>query len=258
MYKTIGILAHVDAGKTTLSEQILYHARAIREPGRVDHQDTLLDYRPTERRRGITIFGAQASFTLGRTDYYLVDTPGHVDFAAEMERALCVLDVAVVVVSCVEGVQAHTETICQMLTERGIPTFFFLNKIDREGADAGRTLKQIQERCAPGALDFTDGYTQTLIEELAQLDDELLERYLDSGFDEALWQARAGVMIAAGRVCPCYVGSALGGSGVSAFLQGLEKLTCTCFDANGPLQARAYQIRHDEKGNRLVSLKIRK
>jgi ribosomal protection tetracycline resistance protein len=125
LYKTIGVLAHVDAGKTTLSEQILYHARAIRAPGRVDHQDTLLDYRPAERRRGITIFGAQASFTLGGTDYYLVDTPGHVDFAAEMERALCVLDVAVVVVSCVEGVQAHTETICQMLAERGIPTFFF-------------------------------------------------------------------------------------------------------------------------------------
>lgn len=256
MYKTIGVLAHVDAGKTTLSEQILYHARAIRVPGRVDHQDTLLDYRPTERRRGITIFGAQASFTLGGTGYYLVDTPGHVDFAAEMERSLCVLDVAVVVVSCVEGVQAHTETICQMLAERGIPTFFFLNKIDREGADAGRTLKQIQERCAPGALDFTDGYTQMLIEELAQLDDELLERYLDGGFDEALWQARAGELIAAGRVCPCCAGSALGGSGVAALLQGLEGLPSTHFDAEGPLQARAYQVRHDDKGNRLVFLKI--
>ena len=128
MKKTIGIMAHVDAGKTTLSEQILYHARALRTPGRVDQANSFMDTDPIERRRGITIFSGQARFTYGDSEYVLVDTPGHVDFSAEMERALSVLDAAIVVVSAAEGVQGHTEVILRLLQSRNIPAIIFINK----------------------------------------------------------------------------------------------------------------------------------
>ena len=143
---TLGILAHVDAGKTTFSEALLYHAHSLRAMGRVDHQDAFLDAHPLEKERGITIFSDQAIFHHGEDEYFLVDTPGHVDFAAEMERALAVLDYAVLVVSCAEGVQSHTETIWNLLRRRNIPTFVFLNKVDRVGADADRVLEQMRRR----------------------------------------------------------------------------------------------------------------
>ena len=141
MNRTIGILAHADAGKTTLSEQILCLAGVLRAPGRVDHQDAFMDSDAMERRRGITIFSGQAVFALGENRYTLLDTPGHADFSAEMERALQALDAAILVVSCVEGVQSHTETIWRLARRAGLPAFFFLNKTDRVGADVDRTLE---------------------------------------------------------------------------------------------------------------------
>ena len=135
MKKTIGILAHVDAGKTTFSEQVLFRMGALRSLGRVDHQDAFLDAHPIEKRRGITIFSDQAVFQAGEDTYYWLDTPGHVDFSPEMERAIDAMDYALVVVSCVEGVQSHTETVWRLLKKHQVPTFLFLNKIDRAGAD---------------------------------------------------------------------------------------------------------------------------
>ena len=156
---TLGILAHVDAGKTTFSEALLYHAHSLRAMGRVDHQDAFLDAHPLEKERGITIFSDQAIFYHGEDEYFLVDTPGHVDFAAEMERALAVLDYAVLVVSCAEGVQSHTETIWNLLRRRNIPTFVFLNKVDRVGADADRVLEQMRRRLSADcvAAEHLDG-----------------------------------------------------------------------------------------------------
>ena len=147
----IGLMAHVDAGKTTLSEQLLYLGGAVRERGRVDHGDAFLDTEPVERERGITVFSGQADFTWGDTVYYLLDTPGHTDFAAETERVLPALDYVVLVVSCAEGVQGHTETLWRLLRDYGVPVFLFLNKLDRPGADLQRTMAELHSRCSPAA-----------------------------------------------------------------------------------------------------------
>ena len=170
---TLGILAHVDAGKTTFSEALLYHAHSLRAMGRVDHQDAFLDAHPLEKERGITIFSDQAIFHHGEDEYFLVDTPGHVDFAAEMERALAVLDYAVLVVSCAEGVQSHTETIWNLLRRRNIPTFVFLNKVDRVGADADRVLEQMRRRLSADCV-----AAEHLDESVAERNEALLDRYL--------------------------------------------------------------------------------
>ena len=140
MRKTIGILAHVDAGKTTFSERVLFHTQAIRKLGRVDHQDAFLDSHALEKQRGITIFSGLANFEMNGDTYYWLDTPGHVDFSTEMERAVSVMDYAVLVISCAEGVQSHTETVWQLLKEYNVPVLVFLNKLDRAGADPERVL----------------------------------------------------------------------------------------------------------------------
>lgn len=147
MNKVIGVFAHVDAGKTTLSEQLLYRAGALRTPGRVDEKTSVLDAAEVERQRGITVFSGQARFTFGESTYYLLDTPGHTDFSAEMERALRIIDFAVLVVSCAEGIQAHTETIWRMLRGAGAPVFVFLNKTDRRA----RTRTACTPSCASGS-----------------------------------------------------------------------------------------------------------
>ena len=144
MKKTIGILAHVDSGKTTFSEQVLYNTKAIRSKGRVDHKDTFLDNNDIERERGITVFSEGAIFNIGDNEYYLIDTPGHVDFSAEMERSIEVLDAAIIVISGVEGVQGHTETVWNLLKEYKKPVFFFINKCDREGYDRDNVINEIR------------------------------------------------------------------------------------------------------------------
>ena len=175
----IGITAHVDAGKTTLSEAMLYQAGALKKLGRVDHQDAFLDTFALERARGITIFSKQAEFSLPHTEVTLLDTPGHVDFSAEMERTLQVLDCAVLVISGTDGVQAHTETLWRLLTRQGIPTFLFINKMDLDGADRNALLQELKSRLDSGCVDFTS--TDTMAEELAVCDEGLLEQYLETG-----------------------------------------------------------------------------
>ena len=255
MRKTIGILAHVDAGKTTLSEQILYRCGAVRSLGRVDRGDTVLDHDPTERKRGITIFSDQAEFTYGTSEITLVDTPGHADFSPEMERVLSVLDCAVVVVSCVEGVQAHTELIWKLLETYHVPAFIFLNKTDRVGADVSRTLQQIRTRCTPDALLLDDGI-EVCAETLAERDETLLERYLEQGFDKPRWLDAAARMTMCRAIYPVLSGSALSGDGVDRLLWYIDKLVQTQYNADAELSARVYKVRHDSGANRVTFLKI--
>lgn len=260
MKKTIGILAHVDAGKTTFSEQVLYHAHSIARAGRVDHQDAFLDSHPIERARGITVFSDQAVFDYGENRYFLVDTPGHVDFSAEMERAVQILDYAIIVVSGVEGVQSHTETVWQLTRRYGVPVFFFINKTDREGADPARVRAEIARKLTDDLVDFT-GYGEgdgPWVEELAQRDEILLETYLDTGYDVGVWRDAAVRSIRSRHVFPCFSGSALLDQGVEAFWKAFDSLTQTDYagEEGAPLSGRVYKVRHDAAGNRLTYVKL--
>lgn len=260
MNKTIGILAHVDAGKTTLSEQILFHAQTIRTRGRVDHQNTFLDCHPLERERGITIFSDQAVFSFGGARYILVDTPGHVDFSGEMERAVQIMDLAVVVVDAVAGVQGHTGTVWQLLRRYGVPVFFFLNKTDREGADPDRVIRQLRTRLSAAVCPLSSGFAQgelseEAVEQIAELDEPLLEQYLEGGYSFEPWLAVLRREVAAGRLFPCLCGSALLDEGVEELLQALHLLVPDSEHKSG-FSARAYKVRHDSRGSRLVFLKL--
>ena len=212
----IGITAHVDAGKTTLSEAMLFRAGALKKMGRVDHRDAFLDTFALERERGITIFSKQAEFSLPHTEVTLLDTPGHVDFSAEMERTLQVLDYAVLVISGTDGVQAHTETLWRLLARHGIPTFLFVNKMDLDGAERVLLLRELKTRLSSGVVDFGD--ESTLHEELAVCDETLLERYFEQGTvaDEDVVR-----LIRERKVFPCFFGSALRLDGVDALLDAL-------------------------------------
>ncbi len=217
----VGLLAHVDAGKTTLSEGLLYLSGAVRKLGRVDHQDAFLDTDVQERERGITIFAKQAELTWGETALTLLDTPGHVDFSAEMERVLGVLDCAVLVVSGTDGIQGHTRTLWRLLEGRGVPTFLFINKMDLAGADKAALLAQLQSRLDGGCLDFSAGLAP-IQEDLASLDEGLMDQYLEGG---EVTQADAAGLIARRLVFPCFFGSALKLEGVEALLDGLSQYT---------------------------------
>lgn len=252
----IGVLAHVDAGKTTLSEQLLYLGGTIRHCGRVDHADACLDFTDVERRRGITVFSAQAEFCHGRNRYFLVDTPGHADFSPEMERSLSVLDYAVLVISCVDGIQAHTETLWRLLRERGLPVFCFLNKADCPGADPELVLRQLHDRFGGGFCAFSDGLTESVREQIALTDDESLALYLDGALDEpSCWEAAARA-VKRRALFPVFVGSALSGSGVEALMDGLDRICRTAYDLDGPTEASVYQVRHDRQGNRVAFCKV--
>ncbi|MBC8570306.1 elongation factor G [Zongyangia hominis] len=261
MNKVIGILAHVDAGKTTFSEQLLYHTHAIRALGRVDRGDAHLDTHPLERERGITIFSGVASFSYEGDTYTLVDTPGHADFSAEMERALSVMDGAILLISCAEGVDAHTEAIWRLLRRRKIPTFLFLNKTDRVGADPARTLEELRARFSPAVFSLDGAFdgerlSGAPLEEVISQDDDLLARYF-SGEDvgrEAVTLTRR--LVKECRFFPCLSGSALQDEGIDAFLRALHALTETSYQEEGPPAGRIYQIRHDAKGNRLCFVKL--
>ncbi|MBQ8556158.1 MAG: TetM/TetW/TetO/TetS family tetracycline resistance ribosomal protection protein [Clostridia bacterium] len=260
MRKTIGILAHVDAGKTTFSERVLYLTQAIRRLGRVDHQDAFLDAHPLEKQRGITIFSGLANFEMGGDTYYWLDTPGHVDFSTEMERAVSVMDYAVLIVSCAEGVQSHTETVWQLLRQYRVPVLVFLNKLDRVGADAERVIAQMRRRLSPNMLDMrslqSSAMDESLIEAIAEKDEKLLERLFDSGYDEAAWMASLRHQLRHRQCFPVCAGAALEGKGVAEFLHLLSTLTVTAYDDSAPLSARCYQVRHDAQGQRLCFLKL--
>ena len=248
----IGILAHVDAGKTTLSEGLLYLSGALRRRGRVDHKDAFLDTDAIERERGITIFSKQAVFPLGDdVQVTLLDTPGHVDFSAEMERTLQVLDCAILVVSGTDGVQGHTLTLWQLLERRGIPTFLFVNKMDLPGADRTALLADLQAQLSDGCIDFSDT-PDALYEALATTDEELLDRYLAG---EMPTDAQIAGLIASRRVFPCFFGAALPLDGVQEFLDGLSRFA-RIPDYSDDFAARVFKITRDEQGARLTHLKI--
>ena len=261
MRKTIGILAHVDAGKTTFSERVLYHTQAIRKIGRVDHQDAFLDSHALEKQRGITIFSGLANFEMNGDTYYWLDTPGHVDFSTEMERAVSVMDYAVLVISCAEGVQSHTETVWQLLKEYNAPVFIFLNKLDRIGADPDRVIQQMKNRLSPDMLDLRKYQYESLfsdaeIEAIAERDEALLEQLFDGGFDEKQWLASLRTQVRERRCFPIMAGVALEGKGVEEFLHILSDLTPVKYEDSAAFAAQCYQVRHDPQGQRICFLKI--
>ena len=261
MKKTIGILAHVDAGKTTFSEQLLYHTDTIKKRGRVDHQDTFLDTHEIEKERGITVFSDQAKFEFGNSTYFLIDTPGHIDFSPEMERAIQVMDYAIVIVSAIEGVEGHTETVWQLLRKHQIPTFFFINKTDREGADPERVLKDIHANLSADACHltstFNDGVMQdSLIEFLAERNETLLDTYLTTGYDQTLWLETFKKMIKESKLFPAASGSALKDLGIIEFLTQFDQFTETSYHTESPFSAYVYKIRHDENNQRVTYMKV--
>ena len=250
----VGLLAHVDAGKTTLSESILYQSGAIRNLGRVDHQDAFLDTDEMERERGITIFSKQAVLTWKDTEITLLDTPGHVDFSAEMERVLQVLDCAVLVISGADGVQGHTETLWKLLTRYGIPVFLFVNKMDQEGTDCGKLLAELKSRFSEGCIDFgrVETGAEEVIEEIAVCDEQTMEEYLEKGSVAAASIRR---LVADRKIFPCYFGSALHLQGVEELMNGI----CTYqMQKENPAAfgAKVYKIARDGQGNRLTYLKV--
>ena len=248
----IGILAHVDAGKTTLSEALLYESGTLRRLGRVDHQDAFLDTDAMERERGITIFSKQAVFPLGDTEAALLDTPGHVDFSAEAERTLQVLDCAILVISGTDGVQAHTRTLWRLLERYHVPVFLFINKMDLAGADRAAVLEQLKEKLSGGVVDFSGARDETFREEAAVCDEAVLERYLDTG---NLTDGDLRQMIGKRKLFPCWFGSALKLEGVAAFLEGLGRYA-PAPDYPAEFGARIFKIARDGQGNRLTYLKV--
>ena len=247
----IGILAHVDSGKTTLSEALLYGTGTIRKLGRVDHKDAFLDTDALEKARGITIFSKQALFTAGNTDFTLLDTPGHVDFSTETERTLQVLDYAVLVISGTDGVQSHTETLWRLLRRYRIPTFVFVNKMDLPGPGREALLTQLNRRLGDGFVDF--GAEQADRDEvLALCDERLMETMLDRG---SLTDTDLIPAIARRHVFPCWFGSALKLQGVDALVEGLDRYTrpAPALEAFG---AKVFKVSQDEQGNRLTWLRV--
>lgn len=250
---TIGLLAHVDAGKTTLAESMLYASGSIRKAGRVDHGDAFLDTYALEKDRGITIFAKQAQMTLGQYEVTLLDTPGHVDFSAEMERTLQVLDVAILIISGADGVQGHVQTLWRLLEHHQIPTFLFVNKMDQPGCEKDTLLGELRERLGDACMDFTqDMETDAVLENLAMCDEEVLEQYLETG---KVCDTDVCRMIRQRKLLPCYFGSALKQEGIGELLKGLARYM---EPPEYPQQfgARVFKIARDAKGERLTYLKI--
>lgn len=247
-----GLLAHVDAGKTTLAESILYFTGSIRKLGRVDHQDAFLDTDEMERARGITIFSKQAEFSSGGKNYTILDTPGHVDFSAEMERTLQVLDYAILVISGADGVQGHVETLWRLLKQYQIPVFLFVNKMDQSGTDREMLKRELTERLDERCIDFGEQGTGDFFENLAMCSEEALEIFLEQG---EIPEERIREMIRNREVFPCFFGSALKTDGVKEFLEGFCRYT---FVPRYPEEfgARVFKISRDAQGNRLTWMKI--
>ncbi|MCU6696005.1 translation factor GTPase family protein [Laedolimicola ammoniilytica] len=250
---TIGILAHVDAGKTTLAEAMLYRCGAIRKAGRVDHGDAHMDTHSLERARGITIFASQAQLQLGDWKAALLDTPGHVDFSAEMERTLWVLDYAILVINGADGVQAHVRTLWKLLRQYRIPVFLFVNKMDQPGTDRAALLAELKDALDGRCVDFTADRARTDIwEDVAVCDEALLEKFLEEGTLSAESIAH---QIKKRQLYPCYFGSALKDEGVQEFLDDMARyMEQPMYPAE--FGARVYKIGRDEQGNRLSYLKV--
>ena len=248
----IGILAHVDAGKTTLSESMLYLNGKIRKLGRVDNKDAYLDTDELERARGITIFSKQAVFEIDGTGITLLDTPGHVDFSAEMERTLQVLDYAILVISGADGVQGHTKTLWRLLDMYDIPVFLFVNKMDQNGTDKDKLINKIKKQLDDRCIEFGQVKEDSFYDQLAMCDEVMMEAYLDKGNIE---DVQIGMAVRERKVFPVYFGSALKLEGVEEFVHGLVKYAhVPCYpDEFG---AKIFKITRDEQGNRLTHIKI--
>ena len=252
-----GILAHVDAGKTTLSEALLYTTGNVRKLGRVDHGDAFLDTNTMERQRGITIFTEPAIIATPNLTLTLLDTPGHVDFSAEMERTLAVLDYAILVISGADGIQGHTETLWRLLKRYNVPTFIFINKMDAPAADKTKLLNQLKKRFSDGCIDFTGAHDDNaaladVMEDIAMQSETAMELYLESGTiqDETIRE-----MIADRVLFPCFFGSALKMDGIDEFVAGFERYVREPkYDSE--FGARIYKVSHDAQGNRLTWLKV--
>ncbi len=264
----IGILAHVDSGKTTLSEGLLFTAGEIKKLGRVDHKSAFLDTNEIERERGITIFAKQAVIRLPDAEFTLLDTPGHVDFSAEMERTLPVLDYAVLVVNAADGVQGHTETLWRMLAHYQVPVFLFVNKMDLDVRSREEILGELKTRLSEGCLAFPsddmkeDSITDSFFENVALQGQEMLDEYLETG---AVSKKSLRHAIRARQLFPCFFGSALKMEGVSEFLAALDCYTLPLSDSavfdlalpdGDAFGARVFKISEDEKGQRLTHLKV--
>ena len=247
----VGMLAHVDSGKTTLSEAMLYRAGAVRRLGRVDHGDAFLDTEEQERERGITIFSKQARLTWQDWEFTLLDTPGHVDFSAETERAVQVMDYAVLLISGADGVQGHTETLWKLLERHRVPTFLFINKMDQPDTDRDKLLAQLRQRLSDGCADFS-GPWEAVLEQAALCGEELMERYLETG---ELDGGDLSALIVERKLFPCYFGAALKVEGVDALLDGLARYALEP-DWPGQFAARVFKISRDDKGERLTWLKV--
>ena len=248
----IGILAHVDSGKTTLSEEILFHTGKIRRKGRVDHKDSFLDSHDIERDRGITIFSSQAVFGYGDCEFTLLDTPGHVDFSTETERTLRVLDYAILVISGTDGVQSHTETLWKLLSDYNIPVFIFINKMDISSYDKNVIIKNLKSRLNDGCIDFSRERDDAVSEELAMCDEALMDSFLEGKdfSDEHVKRA-----IKNRRIFPCYFGSALKSDGVDKLLDGINTFADEP-ERHSSFGAKVFKISQDEQGERLTHMKI--
>ncbi len=248
----IGILAHVDAGKTTLAEALLYKAGAIRKQGRVDNGDTAMDTHALEKERGITIFAGESHFSLGDLEIALLDTPGHVDFSAEAERVLKVLDYAVLVISGTDGVQAHTRTLWRLLKAYNIPTFVFVTKMDFARLSAENIMDDMRQLCGESCVNFSTANIDERNENIAVNDETLLEKYLDTNLidDEDISS-----LILQGKLCPCFFGSGLKSEGIDEFLDALSKYI-KVKKYPSEFGAKVFKISHDSKGEKLAHIKV--
>jgi len=248
----IGILAHVDAGKTTLSEALLFMSGKIRKLGRVDNMDTYLDTFELEKERGITIFSKQAIFDIGENQITLMDTPGHVDFSAEMERTLQVLDYAILVISGADGVQGHTKTLWMLLKMYKIPVFIFINKMDQYRTDKKSLIKEMKDQLSDGCIEFGQVKTANLYDQLAMCDERLMETFIDTGHIE---EKDIKKVVKERKVFPCFFGSALKLDGVEEMLQCMSSYVIPP-SYSDDFGAKAFKITRDENGNRLTHMKI--
>ena len=248
---TTGIVAHVDAGKTTLSEALLYRAGNIRNLGRVDNGDAFLDTQQLEKKRGITIFSHEAKLTTDDAEITLLDTPGHVDFAFQTEEVLSVLDYAILVISATDGVTSYAKTLWNLLEKNHVPVFIFVNKIDIAGTNKGQVLTDIQKSLSENCLDFSQE-DQTFYENVASADDQLLEKYLNG---EEIMNSDIQNLIVQRKIYPVYFGSALKLTGITEFLAGFDKWTKEK-EYSPDFSARCFKISHDKNGERLSWIKI--
>ena len=249
----IGILAHVDAGKTTLSEQILYKCKAITKVGRVDHQNTFLDTHSLEKERGITIFSKQALFSLPDFQVTLLDTPGHVDFSTEMERSLQVLDYAILVINAADGVQSHTKTLWKLLQRYQIPVFLFVNKMDQNGMDKEALLQELKQKLSGDCVDFNqDQDSESFWEEIAVREEALMEAFLEGDMPK---REDVQELIFNRQIFPCFFGSALKDFGVEELLEQMNRFMKEK-EYEEDFAAKVFKIGRDHQNNRLTYMKI--